>query len=91
MKYFVIQFPSAMLFSVFLTLCFSEKTQSNGWEHAAIPLDVLIDGLDFGEPGARAQAAHSLGYRGQREAVAPLFTRLKKPEPRHYVRDKIYT
>ncbi len=90
MKYFVIQFPSAMLFSVFLILCFSEKTQSNGWEHAAIPLDVLIDGLDFGEPGARAQAAHSLGYRGQREAVAPLITRLKKPEPRHYVRDKIY-
>ena len=26
MKYFVIQFPSAMLFSVFLILCFSEKT-----------------------------------------------------------------
>ena len=41
-------------------------------------------------PGVRKRAAHSLGHRGQREAVPHLLTALAMPEPDHGVRGRIY-
>ena len=63
---------------------------TNGWEHGAVPFEVLIEALSFESPAIRGQAAHSLGFRGQPEAVAPLLDRLTLPEPDGTVRQAIY-
>ena len=34
-------------------------TRANGWEHFAVPFEVLIKGLDFEHDATRAQAAHT--------------------------------
>jgi hypothetical protein len=46
--------------------------QANGWEHAAVPFDVLVKALQKGQAETRARAAQSLGIRGQPEALEPL-------------------
>ena len=63
---------------------------ANGWEHGAVPFETLIEALSFENPSVREQAAHSLGFRGQAEAVAPLLARLALPEPEGAVRQAIY-
>ena len=63
---------------------------ANGWEHGAVPFEVLIEALAFENPAIREQAAHSLGFRGQAEAVGPLLHRLTLPEPEGTVRQAIY-
>ena len=63
---------------------------ANGWEHGAVPFEVLIEALSFESPAIREQAAHSLGFRGQPEAVGPLLQRLTLPEPEGTVRQAIY-
>jgi HEAT repeat protein len=67
------------------------RAMPNGWEHAAVPYSALIKALDFEQPGIRARAAQSLGFRGQREAVEPLVGRLAIPEEDPLVRSAIYT
>ena len=63
---------------------------ANGWEHGAVPFETLIEALSFESPAIREQAAHSLGFRGQPEAVQPLLDRLALPEPEGGVRQAIY-
>ena len=63
---------------------------ANGWEHGAVPFETLIEALSFESPSVREQAAHSLGFRGQAEAVGPLLDRLTLPEPEGAVRQAIY-
>jgi HEAT repeat protein len=60
-------------------------TWANGWEHGAVPLPALLSALAAEDPGLRARAAESLGYRGQPEAVEPLmeaFAAEPQSEPR---------
>jgi HEAT repeat protein len=64
--------------------------RGNGWEHGAIPFDVLLRALSFEQPETRRRAAESLGYRGQREAVEPLLGRLAVPEDDPHVRSAVY-
>jgi len=63
---------------------------ANGWEHGAIPFEALVDALGFGDTVTRMQAAHSLGARGQREAVPHLLGRLGGAETEPAVRGEIY-
>jgi len=63
---------------------------ANGWEHGAIPFEALVEALGFGDTVTRMQAAHSLGARGQREAVPHLLGRLGGPEKDPAVRGEIY-
>lgn len=63
---------------------------TNGWEHGAVPFESLIEALSFESPAIREQAAHSLGFRGQPEAIQPLLDRLALPEPDGGVRQSIY-
>lgn len=65
-----------------LTLCvsaaltiFCRAASANGWEHGAIPFDALVKALNDGDTITRLQAAHSLGARGQSEAVRFLILR----------------
>jgi len=62
----------------------------NGWEHGAIPFEALVKALGFGDTATRLQAAHSLGARGQPEAVPHLLNRLGGPEKEPAVRGEIY-
>ena len=55
-----------------------------------MPFETLIEALSFESPAIREQAAHSLGFRGQAEAVQPLLDRLALPEPDGGVRQSIY-
>ncbi|MCY4481007.1 MAG: HEAT repeat domain-containing protein [Rhodospirillales bacterium] len=63
---------------------------ANGWEHGAVPFETLIEALSFESPAIREQAAHSLGFRGQPEAILPLLDRLAVPEPDGGVRQALY-
>jgi len=63
---------------------------ANGWEHGAIPFEALVKALGFGDTATRLQAAHSLGARGQPEAVPHLLGRLSGPEKDATVRGEIY-
>ena len=63
---------------------------ANGWEHAGIPYEALIAALGYDDPELRKRAAHSLGHRGQREAVPHLLAALAGPEPDHGVRSRVY-
>ena len=63
---------------------------ANGWEHGAVPYQTLIEALSFESAHIREQAAHSLGFRGQPEAVGPLVERLALPVPDGGVRQAIY-
>ncbi len=63
---------------------------ANGWEHTTVPLSALVKALDYEQPGIRARAAQSLGFRGQREAFEPLVRRLDAPEEDPLVRGAIY-
>lgn len=63
---------------------------ANGWEHGAVPFETLVEALSFESPAIREQAAHSLGFRGQAEAVQPLLDRLALSEPDGGVRQAIY-
>jgi len=65
-------------------------TLANGWEHAAVPFDALLQALRFPAPETRRRAAVSLGARGQPEAIAPLLETLQRPEPNPRVRGAIY-
>lgn len=71
-------------------LLFATPVRANGWEHAAIPFDVLVRALSAKKPSIRAHAAESLGLRGQKEAVPPLLQLLGRDEPSHAVRRAVY-
>ena len=64
--------------------------RANGWEHAAVPLAVLVHALDAEDGATRARAARSLGLRGQREGLEPLLARLGRPEQDRRVRQAIF-
>ena len=64
---------------------------ANGWEHAAIPFDALVEALGFERPEVRSSAARSLGFRGQPSAVAPLLAALAAPEENPHVRGALYS
>lgn len=81
------------LLAVFLgcgVLCASASVHANGWEHAAVPFEALLEALAFPAAETRRQAAESLGFRGQTEAVEPLIRALSRPEPDSGVRRAIY-
>ena len=80
----------ALALALILLLGVPRAALANGWEHGAVPFETLIEALDFESPGIREQAAHSLGFRGQAEAVGPLLDRLALPEPDGGVRQAIY-
>jgi HEAT repeat protein len=67
------------------------RSYGNGWEHGAIPFEALVKALGFESPEMRIRAAHSLGARGQPEAVKPLLKCLAKPEKNPLVRSALYT
>jgi HEAT repeat protein len=79
----------ALLVSLAIILT-AGRTYGNGWEHGAIPFEALIKALEFESPDMRKQAAHSLGFRGQPEAVDPILKRLAKPEENSQVRSAFY-
>ncbi len=81
---------SALAFALILLMQTPRPAATNGWEHGAVPLETLIAALSFESPAIREQAAHSLGFRGQAEAVEPLLDRLVLPEPDGGVRQSIY-
>jgi len=66
------------------------RSYGNGWEHGAIPFEVLVEALEFDSPGMRLRAAQSLGIRGQSEAVEPILQCLAKPEKNPHVRSALY-
>lgn len=76
--------------AVLLALPPRGDASANGWEHAGIPYDALISALRYEDPAVRKRAAHSLGHRGQKEAVPHLLAALARPEPDHGVRSRIY-
>ena len=80
----------AAVLAVLLALPASRDAAANGWEHAGIPYEALIAALGYDDPGLRKRAAHSLGHRGQTEAVPHLLAALAAPEPDHGVRGRIY-
>ena len=80
----------ALAFALILLIQAPPPALSNGWEHGAVPFETLIEALSFDRPAIREQAAHSLGLRGQAEAVQPLLDRLTLPEPDGTVRQSIY-
>ena len=80
----------AAILAVLLALPASGEPAANGWEHAGIPYEALIAALAYDDPDTRKRAAHSLGHRGQKEAVPHLLAALAKPEPDHGVRSRIY-
>lgn len=75
----------------FLSLLAAKTVLANGWEHGAVPFEALTDGLASGDAPTREKAAHSLGFRGQDEAVPHLLAALEKPEENRDVRRSIYT
>ncbi len=80
----------AAILVALLALPASREPAANGWEHAGIPYEVLIAALVYDDPDTRKRAAHSLGHRGQKEAVPHLLAALAAPEPDHGVRSRIY-
>ena len=80
----------ALAFALILLIQTPRPAATNGWEHGAVPFETLIEALSFESPAIREQAAHSLGFRGQAEAVKPLLDRLALPEPDGGVRQSIY-
>ena len=76
--------------AVLLVLPLSGGAVANGWEHAGIPYEALVAALGYEDAGVRKRAAHSLGHRGQREAVPHLLAALAGPEPDHGVRSRLY-
>ena len=81
---------SAVALALILLIGAPRPALANGWEHGAVPFETLIEALSFESPAIREQAAHSLGFRGQPEAVQPLLDRLVLPEPDGGVRQAIY-
>ena len=79
-----------LAFALVLLIVAPRPAAANGWEHGAVPFETLIEALSFESPAIREQAAHSLGFRGQPEAVRPLLDRLALPEPDGAVRQSIY-
>lgn len=75
---------------VFASTIVVSRAQANGWEHAAVPLPVLLDALNFDDTTTRAKAAESLGVRGAVEAVPPLLTLLEKAEQPPEVKQAVY-
>ena len=59
----------ALAFALILLIQTPRPAATNGWEHGAVPFETLIEALSFESPAIREQAAHSLGFRGQAEAV----------------------
>ncbi len=82
--------PRVTGLAVLLALAAPGGAGANGWEHAGIPYEALIAALGYADPGVRKRAAHSLGHRGQKEAVPHLLATLAAPEPDHGVRGRIY-
>ena len=80
----------AVALALILLIGVPRPAAANGWEHGAVPFETLIEALSFERPAIREQAAHSLGFRGQAEAVQPLLDRLALPEPDGGVRQAIY-
>lgn len=80
----------ALAVALILLVLTPRPAATNGWEHGAVPFETLIEALSFESPAIREQAAHSLGFRGQVEAVRPLLERLALPEPDGGVRQSIY-
>ncbi|MCY4550766.1 MAG: HEAT repeat domain-containing protein [Defluviicoccus sp.] len=80
----------AAILVALLALPASREPAANGWEHAGIPYEVLIAALAYDDPDTRKRAAHTLGHRGQKEAVPHLLAALAAPEPDHGVRSGIY-
>lgn len=63
---------------------------ANGWEHTALPPEVLIRALAAPVVAVRQQAAHSLGYHPREEVVNALMGRLEDGEPDTSVRQAIF-
>ena len=63
--------------AVFLSLA-GGRVAANGWEHGAVPFSALVGALSDEDPGLRYRAAQSLGYRGEKRAVAPLLAALRR-------------
>lgn len=82
--------PRVVGLAALLALAAPGAASANGWEHAGIPYEALIAALGYADPATRKRAAHSLGHRGQKEAVPHLLAALARPEPDHGVRGRIY-
>jgi HEAT repeat protein len=76
--------------SLIMLLLWPPDASGNGWEHGAIPFEVLLRALASDAPETRRRAAESLGFRGQRAAVEPLLARLTRSEPEPHVRGALY-
>ena len=85
-----VRLATAFAIALVLLIQAPRPAATNGWEHGAVPFETLIEALSFENPAIREQAAHSLGFRGQTEAVQPLLDRLALPEPDNGVRQSIY-
>lgn len=81
--------PTALL--AVLALLLPVAAAGNGWEHGSVPFPALLSALSAEDPGLRARAAESLGFRGQPEAVGPLLEAWAKPELLPEVRGAIVT
>jgi hypothetical protein len=73
--------PVLLMLAFMLLVCLPlHGLRANGWEHAAVPYEVLVKALQKGQAETRARAAQSLGIRGQPEAVEPLLLQLSARE-----------
>ena len=71
--------PVLLLLALLLAVPF-HGLRANGWEHAAVPYELLVKALQKGQAETRARAAQSLGIRGQPEALEPLLLQLSAQE-----------
>ena len=63
----------------------------NGWEHGTVSFEALVAALESESAALRAQAAESLGFRGEARGTQPLLDLLGRPESSHRVRSAAYT
>ena len=63
---------------------------ANGWEHTAIPVELLIEALGHDDAQIRQQAAHSLGHHHTDNVTRALLTSLQQGEMSDSVRQAIF-
>ena len=66
------------------------QANSNGWEHTAIPVELLIEALKHDDAQIRQQAAHSLGHHSTDDVAKALLSSLKQGETSDSVRQAIF-
>lgn len=81
----------AATLAALLALAAPGPARANGWEHLAIPIDVLLRALEGDDVESRVRAAVSLGIKAKEQAVGPLLAALARPEPAPAARSAIYT